>query len=130
MANTLAQFGAQSATFVVPAVDEAFGFVGAEVVDGVNTDWASLPSGKLKSLLNKTYLSGEFSDFPSFFAAAADAGLFSVALTKVGSPATSASGDTVSWSLGAEGFPKATVVTDAPVNEYQLRIVASYSASE
>ena len=125
MANTLAQFGAQSATFVVPTVEGAFGYVGAEVIDGVNTDWAALPSGKLKSLLNKSY-----ADFATFFSAAAAAGFFSVALTKLVPDLTSAHTDIVSWSLGGEGFPKATVVTLDPAAEYQIRIVASYSAAE
>jgi hypothetical protein len=51
MANELLHAGAQSATFKVPSVDDYFGLL-------TKTDWAKLPSGKLKRLLNKSYGEG------------------------------------------------------------------------
>lgn len=127
MANTISQSGAQSATITIPTVGApaAFGTAGA-------ADWAELPSGKLKDLLNQPYGAGApfVPNFSTFFAAAADAGFSSVALTKNVAPATGAHTDIVSWDLDASGYPIATVVTADPAAEFFLRIQVSYSASE
>lgn len=125
--NTIKQAGAQSVTIDVPAVFAgdppvavAFGTVGV-------LDWAQLPAGKLKNLLNKSYTVGGFG---SFFDAAAEAGFTSQAMTKTVIGPAGAHTDTVSWTLDGEGYPTATVVTVDPFAEYQIRIQTAYSASE
>ena len=118
MANSLVQQGAQSATFVVPVVEDPEGdYSGSLTV----ADWAGLPSGKCKSLLNKVYttLASFFADY------AAAGGMTVIAAVDV---AAIVNRDAL-WTLDEAGYP---VLEDSAAGAelWQARISVSYSASE
>lgn len=118
---TPVQSGAQSATWFLA---NSVSTLGAAIVDGVNTDWSALPSGKLKDLLNHNYVATEtktgFQLFLEAFAAAG--GSVNVAGTVA---------CTYYWSISGEGdgFPVLHFTSDL-TDAYIVRIQASYSASE
>jgi len=118
MANTLAQQGAQSATFVVPVVADPEGdYTGSLTV----VDWAGLPSGKCKALLNKSY-----GTLASFFDDYATSGAMTVMVAIDGAVVA---GRSAEWSLDGAGYPVLDNPTDAAA-KWQARISVSYSASE
>ena len=119
------QEGAQSASYYVLSA----GALGGTVVDGVNTDWDALPSGKLKDVLNRTYVATDDNTDVEVFAAAWAAAGGSFSADGVGTPA----GDHF-WDLTEEGFPTVnysfSVAPSPGASALALRISVSYSASE
>lgn len=118
MANTLAQRGAQSATFTVPFIEGEEGdYNGTLTV----TDWATLPKGKLRDLVNVTHAS-----ITAFFTEAAAAGLSVNLLGVFGDAMEGSSG--AQWALDGEGYP--TLTCTGSTANWLYRIQTSYSASE
>lgn len=125
MART--QAGAQSATWFFPYDAEVAS------VTLTDTDWAALPAGKLKSLLNRTYLTSGGSIDPAGFLEA-----FAVAGGKTSTTvAVTNANDLTNWLLsdGGEGdapkgTPKLMVNTIAGGYGTVARIETAYSASE
>lgn len=131
MANTLKQFGAQSATFTVPAFDTDEGFIYGTLTV---TDWAGLPKGKLKDLLNTPYLTTDevpVPDTEAFYTAAAENALteqlhYQTVTEDVVSAFSSTEGQ---WTLDEDGYPILQPVATG-TTEYMARVSVSYSASE
>lgn len=131
MANTLDQFGAQSATFTVPVVGEESGSLTV-------ADWSALPSGKLRSLLNRKYLSNagtesEAPDLAAFADAYAKAGGSVILSRKVPNleegGLIAIRGGIYMWQIDEAGYP--TLVDDTGgASDFIARIQVSYSASE
>lgn len=124
MAATRKQAGAQSATWFCTAADPAHTLT--------QTDWAALPAGLLKDLLNRAYLTEadalDWSGFLEAFAAAGGSASPTVAVTNTNTQLV--------WLLsdGSEdqppkGTPKLVIDTTAGFGTV-VRIQVAYSASE
>lgn len=124
MSISMPQSGAQSATFYVANALE-----NSETL--TTTEWEALPKGKLKDLLNTTYLTeaGDI-DPAAFVQAFATAGAF---LTGNSYGTTNTENGTWTLSPGGEGEPaKGSPKLEVDWNQFGtvIRIVTSYSASE
>ena len=119
MSVTRKQAGAQSATFLVTVENANLGVA----------EWAALPTGKLKDLLNTAYLTeaGDV-DNAAFVAAFATAGGLHTGM-QIGTENTECG----IWSLKADAPNKGSPVYTVDVGEGAdtvVRISVSYSASE
>lgn len=115
------QEGAQSATYFF----EAAGSLGDTVIEGVNTDWDGLSSGKLKDVLNRVYAEVDGDPALKVFSAAWAAAGGSVSISQFDASEAAY----FQWSLSVAGYPVLNyTVGDAA--GIALRIAVSYSASE
>ncbi len=128
MPNVIKQSGAQSATI---GVDNVTGSASV-------ADWAQLPKGKLKDLLNTKY--GAFNtavppvfvpSFADFYNAYASAGGMTSLLAPDANPLSGATYMTEVgsfWELDGDGYPQLYSSNEDTL--FQARISVSYSASE
>lgn len=122
MAVELLQSGAQSATFLWTFSEFAQQYA----------DWAALPNGKLKDILNRTYLTAEnLVDVDAFWRSFGSAGGSTTSLGYLGPSIASPV-----WILSDGGFdepPKGTPTlrqTTPEGTKILVRVQVSYSASE